>query len=79
MENLVPTQEIIDKTVESSFHSVDLINKLKTQMSLSEDDQDTIQRNIDHLNLLLSKEWYVEALTEEQRAEVDSAVNTLES
>ncbi len=79
MENLVPFQEIIDKTVESSFHSVDLINKLKTQMSLSEDDQDTIQRNIDHLNLLLSKEWYVEALTEEQRAEVDSAVNTLES
>jgi hypothetical protein len=79
MENLIPTQEIIDKTVESSFHSVGLINKLKTQMSLSEDDQDTIQRNIDHLNLLLSKEWYVEALTEEQRAEVDSAVNTLES
>jgi hypothetical protein len=79
MENLVPVQEIIDKTVESSFHSVDLINKLKTQMSLSEDDQATMQRNIDHLNLLLSKEWYVEALTEEQRAEVDSAVNTLES
>jgi hypothetical protein len=79
MENLVPFQEIIDKTVESSFHSVDLINKLKTQMSLSEDDQATMQRNIDHLNLLLSKEWYVEALTEEQRAEVDSAVNTLES
>ena len=45
--------------ISAAFDSVNLIIK-------GESDQETIDRNKEHLRIMLSKDYFLEALTEEQ-------------
>ena len=38
----------------------------------TEEDTDTINRNKGHVKIMLEKDWFVEALTSEQRAELET-------
>jgi hypothetical protein len=66
MENLTPEQ--IAQSVNAAFDSVDLINR-------NEDDADTIQRNIQHLHIMMEKEWFASALTTEQLEQINNILN----
>ena len=68
-ENL--TQEEITKSVTAAYDSVSLINDLLAKLSLTEDETDTLVRNKKHLTIMLGKEWFAEALTVEQKAELE--------
>jgi len=70
MENLTPNPE---KSITASFHSVNLINKLITE-DLTDEKKDNIDRNVRHLELMLTKEFFEEALTEEQKTEIESCI-----
>lgn len=52
-----PTSEEIDKHFSALQDSVDLINKLKSKPSLDEKDQDTLERNKEHILIMLSKDY----------------------
>jgi methyl-accepting chemotaxis protein len=54
------------QSVKAAFDSVNLINKLNAETDKTKDDLDTISRNIEHLIVMMSKEWFVNALTSEQ-------------
>lgn len=68
MENL--TQEEIQNSVNAAYDSVNLINELNLIEELSEEEKDTLDRNKEHLKIMLAKEWFFNALTEEQKVEL---------
>ena len=59
------TQEIetvdVEQTYASAMHSVDLINRMYDEGEIaSEEDLDMIQRNKDHLEIMLDKDFWTE-------------------
>lgn len=61
------TQEDIQASVSAAFDSVNLL--------ASETDADTIDRNIQHLEIMMAKDWFVDALTEEQAATIQTVIS----
>lgn len=61
------TQEQTEKSILAAFDSVDIINR-------NEDDVDTIERNVEHLRVMMSKDWFVDGLTEEQINQINSLI-----
>jgi len=70
MEEL--TQEQIEKSVSAVYDSVNLINELNSKETKTEEDTDAINRNKEHVKIMLGKDWFVEALTTEQKAELET-------
>jgi hypothetical protein len=57
MEEL--TQQEIQSIINAAFDSVTVINN-------SESSADDISRNVEHLKIMMSKDWFVAGLTTEQ-------------
>lgn len=68
------TQEEIEKSVTVAFDSVTLINELNLLSTLSEEEQATKERNIEHLKIMIAKEWFASALTEEQTTIINQLI-----
>lgn len=68
------TEEQIAKSVSAAYDSVNLINELKAKTELTEDENATIDRNVEHLRIMLAKEWFANALTAEQKSELEALV-----
>lgn len=71
MEEL--TQEQIEKNVSAAFDSVNLINELRQKETLTEEEQDTITRNQQHLEIMLKKDWFSKALSSKQKTEINAS------
>jgi hypothetical protein len=64
MEKIEITTEQIAINYVSALDSVNLINELKAKETLTEDEEKTIQRNLEHLEIMLAKDyWTNEDLT----------------
>jgi hypothetical protein len=70
MENL--TQEKIQNSVNATYDSVKLINELNLVTELSKEDEDALDRNKEHIKIMLAKEWFFNALTEDQKVELSN-------
>jgi hypothetical protein len=68
------TEDHIANSVSAAYDSVTLINELKAKTDFSEEDANTLDRNVEHLRIMLSKEWFAAALTAEQKAELESLI-----
>jgi hypothetical protein len=68
------TPEQVQRSISAAFDSVNLINQLKAQPSLTEEEQDRVNRNVEHLRIMLEKEWFSEGLTEQQRIDIDACL-----
>jgi glycyl-tRNA synthetase alpha subunit len=53
-----PSQEEIVQHYEAALHSVNLINKLKEQQNLSEEDKKRLIKNVKHLKLMVNKTFW---------------------
>lgn len=62
------TPEQIAQSVSAAFDSVDLIN-------LNEDETVTIERNVEHLRIMMGYEWFASALTPEQTEQINAIIN----
>jgi hypothetical protein len=69
MENL--TTEQIEKSISAAYDSVNLINELLSKESLDEEELATVNRNKEHLIIMLGKDWFSEALTATQKKELE--------
>lgn len=67
-------QDQIEKSISAAYDSVSLINELNSKESLTEEEDSTKSRNIEHLKIMLSKEWFESALSETQKAELEAVV-----
>ena len=72
MEEL--TQDQIEKSISATYDSVSLINELNSKEILTEEDVDSKNRNIQHIEIMLGKEWFLEALSETQVAELQNVI-----
>lgn len=70
MENL--TQEEIQNSINATYDSVNLINELNLIEELSNEQKDTLSRNKEHVKIMLEKEWFFNALTEDQKVELSN-------
>jgi hypothetical protein len=62
IEQITPEQ--IAKNYAAALDSVNLITELKAKETLTEDEEKTIQRNLEHLEIMLAKDyWTNEDLT----------------
>ncbi len=68
------TLEQVQRSISAAFDSVNLINQLKAQPSLTEEEQDRLNRNVEHLRIMLSKDWFSEGLTEQQRNDINACL-----
>lgn len=60
----MPTPEEIAQHYSAAMDSVNLINDLMAQDSRTEEEQDTVDRNVDHLEIMVNKDfWTTEDLT----------------
>lgn len=73
MENTITyTPEEVAKSVSAAYDSVDLINELNTKESLTEEETATLERNIEHIRIMMGKEWFVAGLTPLQITELQA-------
>jgi len=74
LETLNPevTAEQAAKSVLAAYDSVNLIAELKAKADLSEEETETLARNIAHITIMLAKDWFVAALTPEQKTELEA-------
>ncbi len=73
MEQLNP-EEQTQRSISAAFDSVNLINELKTKPSLTEEEQDRINRNVEHLRIMLGKDWFFSVLTEQQKTDINTCL-----
>ena len=63
-EELIPTAEEIARHYTAALDSVTLVNGLAAKETLTEDEKSTIRRNVEHLELMVAKDfWTDEDLT----------------
>jgi hypothetical protein len=61
------TNEDIQISISAAFDSVDLINE-------GVETPETIERNKEHLRVMIGKEWFYDALTTEQKTQIESII-----
>jgi hypothetical protein len=66
------TVEQAAKSVLAAYDSVNLIAELKRKRTLSEEETATVKRNVDHIAIMLGKEWFATALTPAQKSELEA-------
>lgn len=64
------TPEQVTKSVSAAYDSVALIAELKTKETLTEEEADTLKRNEEHVRIMLTKDYFVAALTKAQKTEL---------
>ena len=63
MEESITAEEIANH-YSAAMDSVNLINRLVAQSSLTQEEQDTVSRNVEHLQIMVAKDyWTTEDLT----------------
>ena len=65
-----PTAEEIAQHYSAAMDSVNLINDLMTQDSRNEEEQDTVSRNVEHLQIMVAKDFW----TTEDLAPLNAAI-----
>jgi hypothetical protein len=69
------SQENPQQSVNAAYDSVNLINQLDALTPpLSNEDSATRVRNIEHLRIMMTKDWFTEALTVEQTDEINTLI-----
>jgi hypothetical protein len=62
------------QAIRAAFDSVNLINRLVTETA-NENNKKTVERNVDHLELMMTKDFFSEALTSQQRTNIETCIS----
>ena len=66
------TPEQVAKSVSAAYDSVALITELNTKETLTEEETATLNRNVEHIRIMMGKEWFVGGLTKKQITELQA-------
>ena len=69
----IPKTPNPEKAVSAAYDSVNLINKLVLE-TIDDKKKSTVDRNVKHLEVMLTKEFFTEALTVEQTTEIEACI-----
>lgn len=68
------TAEQIQQSIKAAFDSVGVLNDLNSLETLSEDQTMFKKANIDHLNIMMEKDWFSTNLTKSQKAQIAAVI-----
>ena len=57
-ETFTYTTEDVERHYNASLDSVTLVNELVAQDTRTEEEEDCLRRNVEHLQLMLAKDWW---------------------
>jgi hypothetical protein len=69
-ENYTPEQ--VAKSVSAAYDSVEIYNQLNGKIDITEEETATLDRNIEHIRIMMGKEWFVAGLTDKQITELQA-------
>lgn len=75
MEGYTPTSEELAQHISAAFDSVNLINELVIKTPQDNEDAETIERNVEHLKIMMAFDWFSSALTTEQTTQINAVIN----
>jgi hypothetical protein len=61
------------QSISAAFDSVNLINNTILEI-VNDNNKSTVIRNVQHLEIMLLKEWFLEALTQQQLTDINSCI-----
>jgi len=70
MSNETPTSEEVQQHITNAYDSVTVIDDLNALDSLDDEQQDRLDRNKEHIRIMLAKTWFDGGLTDAQRTEL---------
>jgi hypothetical protein len=62
------------QAIRAALDSVNLINRLVTGAA-NDNIKKTVERNVDHLELMMTKDFFSEALTSQQRTDIETSIS----
>ena len=65
------TTEQIEKSISAAFDSVNLITELQAKETNTEEETATISRNVEHLKIMMAKDWFLCGLTTTQKTKIN--------
>ena len=66
------TQEQVAKSVSAAYDSVAIYNQLNGKLDITEEELATFDRNVEHIRIMMGKEWFVAGLTPLQITELQA-------
>jgi hypothetical protein len=60
------TKEQVKQSVSAAYDSVALLAELNAKETLTEEETETVTRNVEHIRIMMGKEWFVGGLTKKQ-------------
>lgn len=66
------TKEEVAKSVSAAYDSVALLAELNAKETLTEEETETVTRNVEHIRIMMGKEWFVGGLTDQQITELQA-------
>ena len=58
----------------AAFDSLNLIIQINTLTVKTQEDLDTLDRNVRHLEIMMEKDWFTAELTPEERQQIEAAI-----
>jgi len=68
-----PTPEQVQKHISAAFDSVALINRVILEPAIDQK-KDNVERNYQHLELMINKDWFAEGCTEQQVDDINTCI-----
>lgn len=59
--------------ISAAFDSVNLINQLIAE-PIDDEKKSTVKRNVEHLEIMMGKDFFVTALTAEQKTQIEECI-----
>jgi len=66
------TAEQVQRHITNCFHSYDICEELGALDSMNDEQQDSYNRNQEHIQIMLAKDWFRDGLTEEQETQLEN-------
>jgi hypothetical protein len=67
------TPEQVQQHINAAFDSVNLINDEITK-EVTDNRKDTVKRNVEHLEIMIAKDWFVAGCTEQQSTDINACI-----
>ena len=66
------TAEQVAISISAAYDSVAIINQLNGKMDITEEETATLDRNVEHIRIMMGKEWFVAGLRDLQVTELQA-------
>jgi hypothetical protein len=71
-QEITYTPEQVAKSISAAYDSVTIVNELNGKLDITEEELATLDRNVEHIRIMMGREWFVAGLTDKQITELQA-------